>query len=168
MSHYGGFKTGKKHSTYRSLTPEEQSEFASYTKVAGLRNPFDSLFSKYWKLKLNHKGRKDGELAVQLSRENWSFNRFIAACETSGALQSFMRAECKTLQYMDAFIRFESIQSDWAELCRDQGWRHETIPLINPTNKPAESNYQEHCDQATIDIVREHCRDYLNKYNYDF
>lgn len=168
MSHYGGIKRGKKHSTHRSLTPEEQSEFASYIQVAGLRNPFDSFFSKYWKLKVNHKDRKDGELAVQLRRENWSFNRFMAECETSGALQSFMRAERTTLQYMDAFIRFESMQTDWADLCREKGWKHETIPVINSTNKPEESNYRAHCDQATIDLVCEHCSDYLKKYNYDF
>lgn len=168
ISQYGGIEKGKKHSTYKSLTPEQHSELASYTKVAGLRNPFDSLFSMYWKFKSEHNNRRKGKFASRLRQENWDFNRFISEIETRGALQFFMQFEWGTLHNMNAFIRFESMQSDWAELCRDQGWRHETIPLINPTNKPAESNYKEHCDQATIDIIREHCRDYLNKYNYDF
>lgn len=168
MSRYGGIQIGKKHSSYADLTPVQQSEWVSYTKVAGLRNPFDSLFSKYWKLKLNHKGRKDGAMAVQLRQENWDFNRFIAECETSGALRSFMRIESKTLKHMDAFIRFESMQTDWADLCRENGWEHEAIPVINSTNKPEESNYRAHCDKTTVAIIREHCGQYLNKYNYDF
>lgn len=165
---YNGERVGRKHSGCHELKQwldENRLEVAEWPVLMGVRNPFDSLVSKWLKIQHNHRGKKRGELDSKIQSGALSFLAW-AKLESEN-LQFATNQLRRFMPCATDVIRFECMQDDWALFCERHQIPHFEIPTVNRTKK-----YQHELDYRTFyteELVRELAptfAEYLNHYGY--
>ena len=147
---YDGHEILFKHALYSTdFLKQATEEEKKYTRVSGLRNPMDICVSNYFKFKTDHENRysnprlmKHGFLRKYIMRW-WNVKQYKSIVERGENFEGFfMRAY--TMPYaswsiiehkrMDYIIRFENLQSDFAQALETIGVEKvRDIPVANKT-----------------------------------
>lgn len=172
LQHYGGESVGKKHSGCKLLsTWREETKHCideDWEILTGVRNPYDSLVSKWLKGKTNHRGKRpvrarqiqSGELTF---RNVHNLNRAVSKIESAWIREASKLKTCVT-----EFIRFESMQEDWMRFCEKKSIPHYRIPQVNTTQKlESEKLWQSFYDQALVDNLYPYLAEYMKLTGYE-
>lgn len=146
--YYGGREVLSKHSNYSDFLRVATDEQRKYKVVIGVRNPLDQIVSVYQKLKTNHGNAYNNPRIYEenggwVSKRQRNMFQYIHA-EKHGFsdyfLHFFGRPRIKMNQYLwcptryDFVIRFERLQSDFAEFLRLVGAEKvRDLPVVNKT-----------------------------------
>jgi hypothetical protein len=134
------------HSGYREYLAVASPTESEYFSFASVRNPLDSVVSAYFKKKSDHNGRfsrgtfkKTGKPIGTRAMEEY---RFIK--ETDASFQEYFQQfytdtytvprHEETIEKVDALIRYEHLNEDFAQVMDRLGLPFFEIPLINKTN----------------------------------
>ena len=63
-------------------------------------------------------------------------------------------------------LRFENLQSDWKELCEDQGLKYYKLPRLNTSRTL--SDYREHYNKRMKTVVKKYWKQDLELGGYEF
>ena len=121
-------------------------QFSQYFSFAFVRNPWDWELSHY-KYILKFKGHSNHAEVARLG----SFSEYVRwRCDQRFQLQSdFVVSEGKIL--VDFVGRFESLQSDFADVCDKIGVRAK----LGQQNKTRRTRYQDHYDDRTAALIEQ-------------
>lgn len=168
VNQYKGVRIANKHSGCSELQQwlgENHQNASDWKVLMGIRNPFDSLVSKWLKIKSNHKGKKTSELARQVQSGAISFEIWVQheTNKTHFASQQFKKyMPCAT-----EAIRFECIQDDWASFCERHQIPYAEIPSVNPTRKHEdERDFRTFYTRELIEKLTPQFASYLDQWGY--
>lgn len=152
------FKT-QKHSTLIEYRREYGDEMLDKLfKFCCVRNPWDRVVSHYFS---PHRG------VVEWQKDN--FLKFVKSLEVR-PLRLFLAKEKstendfeKSIKNMSFIIRYESIQSDFDEVCKLLGLPQSNLPHRNKSNR---EEYKKYYDSESAEIVLHKFQDEINHFGY--
>ncbi|MCP3932312.1 MAG: sulfotransferase family 2 domain-containing protein [Bacteroidetes bacterium] len=143
---YGGKRMVRKHANYYDFLKHATEAQKEYFVFAGVRNPLDSVVSKFTKLKNNHKGtytdpaflKKNGgwvtpgDVKRFTFTQNYGFSDYIKKFHKT----PFMNTLSVHHSVCDFIIKFESLNDDFENALTKLDMKpHRPLPLVNPTAK---------------------------------
>ncbi len=176
---YHGEKILKKHSNYFEFFKIASEEERKYFVFAGVRNPIDSLASKYEKYKTNHRNNYTDKRRLK-KHGGWVTNRDLRIFNNIQRNQltfyDFLITYCNwpftnnisvNKEYCDYIIRFEKLDSDFKKVMsslpipvlRD-------LPRLNETKNKKE--YSTYLEFDSIDIAVNIFAPFMQEWGYDF
>jgi hypothetical protein len=141
-----------KHSTledYRRALGEER--LRRLFKFTCVRNPWDRAISYYFS---PHRGRQD-----------WDRGEFIRFIQQVAPAVTFLQTEVGQSIAMDAILRYESLDSDFAALCTRLGLGDPALPRVNVSRSEPYAGYY---DEELVELVRRRFADDINAFGYSF
>lgn len=168
LERYNGERVEKKHSGCKMLRKwcdENGTEVSEWRVLIGIRNPYDSLVSKWLKIKSNHGGKKTGELHLEVKSGALSFATWAQL-----NARNFDFANHQLRRFMPCAteaIRFEFMQEDWAAFCKRHQIPHFEIPTVNQTKKHQhELDYRTYYTDELIRELTPQFAEYTNHWGY--
>jgi hypothetical protein len=175
---YGGAPILHKHATYaefrRIAAPEEKTYFV----FATVRNPLDTIVSRYMKFVSDHKGTFSSPKSVKELVADYSDIQKYRFIKSTGAnFESYFRKYFKipfsdmidlSSRHLDYVIRFEDLQQDFSRLLDRLKIRQvRPIPIVNKTrgkDRPFDSYYSSEIMDRAIKV----CGPFMRKWGYEF
>ena len=149
LNQYKGVRIANKHSGCRELQQwlgENHQNASDWKVLMGIRNPFDSLVSKWLKIKSNHKGKKTSELARQIQSGAISFEIWVQheTNKTHFASQQ-LKSTCHVPRKLFGSNAFKTIGRHSAKGIRSpmQKFHRSTRPESMSTSETFERSTQE-------------------------
>ena len=164
LAAYGGERVGKKHSAggeMRKWLQAQGEQRTDWHVATSVRNPYDSLVSKWNKLLSNHKGRKLGEQAEAVRAGELTFGDWLEA----GQFRQFQNQIQRFTRHADTHLRFETLAADWLGLCAKLEMPHVEIPVVNRTEKEGKS-FESYYTPELVAVIRPHLKEFLEAFSY--
>ena len=139
-----------KHSTLSTYYDCYGDRISSYLKVATLRNPFSELVSWYF--------------SPHRRYTEWSPERFEKHILERPVLEHYVLAPMKNAP-LDHFMRFETLQQDFEDLCGKIGWPATHLEQINVG---PEKSYRDYYTAKTRAMVEERFAFEIDLGGYEF
>ncbi len=150
---YGGREILRKHSTYYDFLKIAKEDKKEYFVFAGVRNPLDSIVSKYLKYKNNHKGRfsdpqslvENGGWVTPIDIKRFEFAKVN---EIDAFIEKFYKTPfINTLSIHHSkcnfVIKFETLSEDFTEVLDQLGIvQKRVLPVVNKTEKKSTMSYE--------------------------
>jgi len=152
----------KRHSTVRDIVEHGLLDVPmdSLLKVTTVRNPFDSIVSKW--LKLLHRPNRFSNKMVQ--RKQLDFAGYVARFWGDRPEES-MHAEF--VDGIDEVMRFETLHDDLARVLALVGAPVFELPRVNPTTQKTR-HYSEYYDEKARAVIERVFRSDLERFGYEF
>lgn len=178
IEHYNGIQKGRKHSSYEEFMRDAGSEEKNYFKFASIRNPLDSMVSKYFKIKSDH-NRKfsrgtyiNGEPTPKKAIEKFNFiqgnNASFEAFFMKYRNENFFKPHHEiTLSKIDFNLRFDHLQDDFNHLTNMLNMPAGTIPKLNQTAL-RQKNFKMYYTSEIIPLAFESFAPIMEKYDFAF
>lgn len=144
-----------KHSSlqnYQNKLP--QKIFNQLFKFTCIRNPWDRLISFYYS---PHRGVTE-----------WCREDFIQFVKTTPSMLDYLEIETGLSEKqinIDFFIRFESLENDFAEVCKILNIPFTELPVLNKSNR---NNYMDYYDKELIKLVYDIFHKEIDLFNYSY
>ncbi|KGE86218.1 MAG: sulfotransferase family 2 domain-containing protein [Phaeodactylibacter xiamenensis] len=176
----GSEYVGRRHSTIEEFLEVSSEDTRKYFTAAGVRNPLDSMVSKYFKIKNNHKNtvqypkkkstgrslsQKRLHMAQDIFQNNHSFSSFFK--KYGDQVRWFNPKHMATIQQVDYLIRFEHIQKDFDRFAEKTGMPKVEIPQINSTQN-RERDFRSYFDEDIIPSVINLMEVHMDQLGYEF
>lgn len=199
----------EKHSDFSQVKAGFKSpvRWSKIVKIAGVRNPADSLFSSWWKHRYhypslmadldrlgqsdrafleNERTRQRMDETKGLTFSEWvlktvqipppSWKRAVTDVREAalgvgnragGSKRKRVGSEGLWYQGADVYLRFESLNDDWRDLCRSRGWPHlGDLPVFNETEgRPRD--YASYLDERAAAHLRAAYARELSRFSYE-
>ena len=178
----GIIKVEKKHSAFKDLIQNgvvDRDIVKSFLTFITVRNPFDSLFSAWYKKKFTYTKlmkekdsfifKKPGFLEDMLFVKDRTFSEWIVKNYQKLAEDGVKRhLNGKFLHHADRVMRFESLNEDFKDILQEYDISYPgKIPIINQTEgKP--KDYRQHYTTEARAIVEQAYSLDLKKFSYEF
>jgi hypothetical protein len=176
--HYGGASILHKHATYAEFRRIAAPEELTYFVFATVRNPLDTIVSRYMKFTSDHKGTFSSPTSVEELVADYSdIQKYIFIKNTHANFGTYFRKYFKipfsdmidlSGGHLDFVIRFENLQQDFSRLLhRLNICQVRPIPTVNKTrgkDKPFASYYS----PELADRARRICGPFMRKWGYEF
>lgn len=152
--HYAGESILRKHSTFAEFFLQATEEERGYFVFTGVRNPLDMEYSRYVKMKNNHKQNfttperfqrnggwisdEDLEKYAYIQSEEATYSRYLAR---------YMKSVYRNIYHdnksvYDYVMRFEGLEDSFAELLSKLGIDQvRPLPVVNRTSRKSSGNY---------------------------
>lgn len=157
--HHYSFRAHENILAAKHRMPREN--FDDYFKFAFVRNPWDTLVSRY-EFNLS-KPQHPRHARVKRLKDFDAFIRMQAA--RRDAYQLNMLCDRKGRLLMNFVGKFENLDADWKTACDAIGIAHYALPRENATkHKP----YQSYYDKDTIKLVAKHWAREIEIFGYSF
>jgi hypothetical protein len=174
------------HTSPHMLTQMMGSKFDRYRKVTIARNPWDLAVSYFWwsyygpiesfypDLKpleedLPHVLKKKFSAFLE-SRA--SFSHTAASPERKVTMSIVGWLSSRTLEYypkeIDRVLKFESLQGDYDELCKDLKVSSQMLPMVKTTQRKSKAHYSEYYDTWSRSAVRRVFFSLIERHQYNF
>ena len=156
-----GEKISKRHVTIEQLKRHNllSCDMDTLHKCVGVRNPYDSLVSKY--IKCRYRPNRAGSI---YQREKMNFEQFINHL-LQGAKPESMHA-C-FVEGCDKIIYFEALQEGLSEMLNEVSAPDIILPVVNKTDEK-KSHYSAYYNDKTRDIVEKIFYQDLVRFDYTF
>ena len=178
--YYDGSPILHKHATYNDFLKSASPEEKKYFVFAGIRNPLDDAVSLYFKLETgHHKIWIDSSKKKQKRRlvDHVRFNMFRFIKDNRADFPTYFRKYYKisynnwsdlSHQDFDFLIRFENLQSDFADALRLIGIEPvRPLPVVNKTDKPG-GDYLSYYTPDIIPRAKRVFGPYMKQWGYRF
>lgn len=155
--HALGYNGGRHHCSFLYYKMSDYGKFNKYFKFSVVRNPFDRLVSSYIYLK-NGGNKKEDLFFVDLFRDkDFDFRSFVLDFIDTDIIHE---VKVLTPQYLyiydfkmeiniDYLARFESINSDFKNICNAIGLKSKKLDIINRSRS---DNFKKYYND--IDVVK--------------
>lgn len=159
----------KKHSILTEYKKElDANFFESLFKFTVVRNPWDRLISYYFsphrnKKKFNRNEFKEIIWNTPILRHYTSEISFFD--KVFSKFNIYREKEKSLDKYVDYFIRFENLESDFKKVCDILNISHESLPVRNKSDK---KHYSYYYDDELIDFVEKKFQEEIDYFNYKF
>jgi hypothetical protein len=178
--HYDGRPILHKHATYEQYLRHASAEQRGYFAFSAIRNPMDSVVSRYYKLKTDHRGQfsrdEDGGHPGRLNR--LLDHRLYAYLRRSNAdfASYFMRYywlpydtwACLSHDRLDYILRFERLDDDFETVLRRIGIEPvRRLPVVNATTRE-DRGLGTHFTAPTHQRARRVFGPYMERWGYHF
>jgi len=153
------FRSQKNPNNKITVTADQYQDYFKFTVV---RNPWARAYSWYKNVMRDDIHRQSYGITREIS-----FKQFLTDFGGKGMLkpQTYWIKNFKGEILLDYICRFESLEDDFAEVCRRMGI--EPPPLPHEIQGPS-SNYQEAYDSETVDMVRTLYGEEITLFKYEF
>ena len=147
-----------KHASQRELETQHPLEWASYTRFAFVRNPWDRL------LAVHRHGRRDAP-----ERTSERFSDWLLRPEPTDHMGLGVFAPLiDDWEAFDFVGRFECLEQDFARLAALLGQPGLELPHVDHGGRGAGVDYREHYDERSRRLVAERCAEELERFGYAF
>lgn len=175
---YDGTSILHKHATFRDFQQQASEYEKGYFAFATVRNPLDSLVSRYFKLMTDHKGIFSNPNAIGSLESDYADQRKHRTLK--GGNISFQTAFVRywnspysnlidlSSQSLSYVIRFENIQAGFSEVLRILG-----IPQVRPlphVNKTAGKllDWSSYYSPEIAELAKKTCGPFMQEWDYSF
>ena len=153
----------------RRLTGDKM--WNSHFKFAFVRNPWDQMVSCYnWWLQVAPQWEKNDEVVAAI-RNAGDFNGFMQLRygreminDFDGSTFDWISDENGSL-IVDYVARFEGLQDDWREICRQMGAPYKPLPHLNRT---ARAHYRDYYTSETRDFIAKRFHRTIEMFGYTY
>ena len=135
----------------------------SYTKIVVTRNPWDCLVSMYWFGKRKNYGRHFRQAKKKLGTNAnvdcpeeliAEFRQFITKTHFVAPFNRHYFFWRRNEPVADIYLRFESLQEDYNNLCRKLKLRPAELPRLKAQYRKPKLHYSKYYDDASVETVR--------------
>jgi hypothetical protein len=147
---------------FRNKFTVTKEQYSSYFKFTFVRNPWTRAFSWYKNVMRDEIHKKRLKIAGNLK-----FKDFLLQYAGKGNMkpQIYWIKDFSGLIPLDFVGRFENLNQDFQEVCKALKISHLTLPHIL---KGLNTDYLEHYDKESINIIREVYREDIDMFGYSF
>ena len=175
--HYAGHPILHKHATYPEFRRHIVSNASDYFVFAAVRNPLDSLVSRYVKLKTNHKAVfTDPDAAARLLVDDADRAKYRAIRDSGTTFERAFR-EYWSLPYsdmidmssqnLDFVIRYENLQDGFSEVLEILSIPQiRKVPVLNKTR--GKVYWETYYTAEVISMAKRACGQFMAKWGYEF
>jgi hypothetical protein len=151
----------------------EQDVFDEYLKFCVVRNPFDRMVS-WWSTLSRGTGAQNKVMRL-VQEEAPTFDAFLrlprdhesGLCERFYVNQyDYISSEEGTV-LVDEVLRFETLSSDFAKLCKRLGLVDDLLEHLNPSIRE-KIHYRDYYDEATQNLIRRRFARDCEMFGYEF
>ncbi len=136
---------------------EVKNYWEDYYKFTIVRNPWDRIVSDFSFCKKKKFVSDDYTIRDEVTENLDNYERWKQPC--------YDWIEYENKNSMDFVLRFENLQNDFDQLCKNLGIQTKTLPHINPTNH---KHYTEYFDDETKSLVAEKYAKDIEYFGYEF
>jgi hypothetical protein len=176
--YYGGVPILHKHASYADFLMVADPHERDYFVFATIRNPLDEAVSRYFKLKLDHKGTFSDPASVKDQRADYSDfrkHRYITENDLSFAdyLCRYHRRPYWGMIHLsetglDFVMRYENLQHDFSAALEKLGIRQERpIPVVNIT-PGRDSEWRTYYTAEIIEQAKRVFGPFMQEWDYSF
>ncbi len=177
----GNYIVQKKHTTFKQITENHlisNEDFKKCKRLVTVRNPFDSLYSLWYKKKVSYTPLledktsfiykipgfvQDMEFISENNFDSWFIKTYNGAYEAGNTISINM----KFVHGSTHILYFENLQDSFDKFCNASELQTNKIELINIT-QGRNSSYREFYSKRSINIGNKVFQKELLKFNYSF
>jgi hypothetical protein len=176
--YYGGASILHKHATYPEFNRIAAPEEMTYFVFASVRNPLDTIVSRYVKLVNDHKGTfSDPKSVNQLVADYSDVRKYKFIKNMDANFETYFRKYFKipfsdmvdlSGDHLDFVIRFEDLQQDFSRLLHELNIRQvRPIPTVNKT-RGKDKSFDSYYSPELVDRAKRICGPFMRKWGYEF
>ena len=143
---------------------DRYSEFSVFTVV---REPISRFWSAWWYLRTQQPGHQfyisDAAERMVLAQYNKPLEFVTKLGHRFSDFLHFAPQSLWLCSDVDYVLRFESLDADFAAMCRKEGWHNIPLPHVNKTKRKGRMLRTEEMDNA----IKEAYRDDYRRFGYD-
>lgn len=173
---YEGFGRNMKKVAYNNhATPEmirhflklSPARWAGFFKFTIVRNPWDECVSRFWHAVAQKRSRLRPEdvLRMEIDELRCCFKNYLRSVHNANRVYYFDENDDPVA---DFYIRFEQIESDYAEVCQKIGVPFDKLPRMKTDQRrlPAPCHY--YYDEESAHLVAQKFAPTVSYFGYDF
>lgn len=176
--YYDGVPILHKHATYPEFRKIAAAEAADFTVFATVRNPLDTIVSRYFKLRTNHKGAfSDPRSTAQLLTDYSDHKKYKFVKESHASFQQYFRRYYRqpysnmidvSSNIYSFVIHYERLQEDFSEVLRSIGLEQvRPIPVVNPT-QGRDADWASYYTADVVEQAKRIAGPFMKKWGYRF
>ena len=177
-TYYDGTPILHKHAAYPEFLRVARPEQKDYFVFATVRNPLDVAVSRYFKLKMDHKGAFSDPLAPRdlrvdysdqkkygfVQREGNTFAEYVRAYHRRPFTSMISLSSART----DFVIRYESLQEGFSDVLHQLGIEQvRPVQLVNPTQSKTR-DWQSYYTAEIIELAKRSFGPFMMEWGYEF
>jgi hypothetical protein len=155
-----------------SLLTQEEFE-RDFFKITICRNPWDHQVSSFWhvaRLEKRYKDKSTEQIEKLYQQDFYDF--IVRICRDGKEGQQNISREFYFYEngdpYYDNCLRFEHLQADFDDLCKQFGWTQTTLPRLKSDTRLLPHPYQAYYNDETREIVWECFKQMALHFGYTF
>lgn len=175
---YGGEPIVHKHAAFSEFARGAKPEQREYFVFATVRNPLDSLVSRYLKYRYPRRELPERELLEELVIDYADLRRQQDIVSNSRSFTDYLRKYHRrplsemidlSRRRLDYVIRFETLQQGFSEVLSLLGIPQvRPLPVINRTRGKEEAFLRFYDDRASRKLARRACAPFMRRWGYEF